>query len=656
MNFRFVHPILTLLLLFALFSCKTASIKKADAHFETGNYDAALAMYQKKVLDIPYTKPALKSEIYLKMGICAEVLQRMKPAETNFNNALRLKSQDPQLRLHLGQLYHRQGRYAEAIKQYKSYLEKDSANQLALNGIIGCQLADSLKKHVSRIVVKPEPKLNSKQGEYSPMLFGKEFDQIFFTTYRDKATGKQKSEITGSKNGDIFFSKKNNIGQWEEPKPAAGSINSENDEGAVSFNADNNLMYVTRCKTSDAASPADIYQTKRSDATWGELQKVKILRDSSEMSAHAAISPKSDWLYFVSDRKGGFGGNDIWRVALDNGKVTALENLGADINTAGNEMFPYIRENGELYFASNGLPGLGGLDLFRAIENSDGHWSVENLGIPINSNGDDFGITFAGLDENGYFSTNRADGKGFDHIYSFELPSIKLFAEFSVKSGKEILPEAGLHIVSDNGLNSKVTTKKDGTFKMKVEKGHKYQILASYKGYINATKIIEVATVEKDATYKNDFDLIPIAKPIQINNIFYDVNQATLRSESTQSLNELVKLLRENAHITIELSAHTDMNGSDEYNQRLSDERAASVVNFLIAAGIEKDRLTPKGYGKSTPKVVNATIAAQYKFLNEGDELTEEFILKLNPAEQEIANQINRRTEFRVLKTTYNLF
>lgn len=655
MNLR-VAPLLLLLVALGFHSCKSVSIKKANAQFEIGNYDAAFSMYQKAVLKVPYDKPAVKSEAYLKMGICAETLQRLKPAETNLNNSLKLKSQDPKLRLQLAQLYHTQGRYTEAIKQYKLYLEKDSANQLALNGIKGCQMADSIKKNPTRYTVKPEAKLNSKQGEFCPMLFGKEFDQIYFTSFRDQATGKRKSDVTGAKSTDIFFTKRNNIGQWETPKLADGPINTENEEGATTFNAENNVMYITRAYTLESNTPAEIYISKRSDAAWGELQKLKITKDSADMVAHAAISPKGDYLYFVSDKKGGQGGNDIWRAAIVKERITAIENLGPEINTPGNEMFPYVRENGELYFASNGHPGMGGLDIYRATEDKDGHWKVENMGSPINSNAEDFGITFAGLDENGYISSNRGDAKGFDHIYSFEMPSLKLFVEGSVKSGKDPLPEAGLHIVSDQGLNSKTTTKKDGSFKFKAEKGQKYQILASYKGYLNATKTIEVDNIEKDKTYLADFNLIPLAQPIQINNIFFDVDKATLRPESTDALNQLVKMLKENPHITIELSAHTDMYGAVDYNQQLSDQRANAVVNFLIAAGIEKERLTPKGYGKSSPKIVNAALAAQYPFLREGDELNDEFIQKLNPQQQEVANQINRRTEFRVMKTTFNLF
>lgn len=658
MRIHTIHGILCLILLIAVSSCKTASVKKANAQFDAGNYDAAYSMFQKVALKIPYTKPDLKSEVYIKMGICTQQLQRLQPSENSYNAAIRLKSTDPELRIHLAKLYHRQGKYTAAIKQYELFLEKDPQNPIAKQGIINCQIADTLKKYPTRFIVRPESKLNSRQGEFSPMLYGKEFDQIYFTTYRDQATGKKRNAVTGMKNNDIYTSKKNNAGQWETPKPAEGAINTAAEEGAVSFNGDNSAMYITRCRPMEESSaPAEIYLSKRAEASWSDLQRVQITNDSTELTAHAAISPKGDFIYFVSDRKGGIGGKDIWRARIEGLKFTEVENLGSQINTPGNEMFPYVRENGELYFASDGLPGMGGLDIFRATPLSDGKWKVENLGAPINSNGDDFGITFAGLDENGYFSSNRNDNKGFDHIYAFELPSVKLFVEGIVKTGQnQILPDAQLHIVSDHGTNTRASVKKDGTFKFKAERGIKYRILSSCKGYINSNLNIEVADIEKDSTYRANFSMIPIAKPIQVNNIFYDIDQATLRPESAESLDQLIKLLKENPNITIELSAHTDMNGTEEYNQRLSEERAKSVVEYLIRGGIEKDRLTPKGYGKGSPKTVDATMSEKYPYLKEGEILDEEYIKTLTPPQQEIANQINRRTEFRILKTTYNLF
>lgn len=657
MNFKFLPYLLLLLLVLFANSCKTVTLKTANENFDKGNYDAAFTMYQKVVMNIPYTNPKLKSEVYLKMAIAAQNLQRLQPTELALNSAVRLKSQDPQLRLQLAKLYHRQAKYSEAIKQYKLYLAKDSTNTIALNGIKGCLLADSLKKQPTRYQVRSEAKLNSKASDYSPTLFGKEFDQVYFTSTRPESLGK-KSDITGQKNSDIYVSKKNNLGQWDAPKRLEGNFNTENDEGSTCFNVENNTIFVTKCRPEkESAAPAEIFVAKRNEALWGELSKVNLFKDSTLLAAHAAISPKGDYLYFVSEGKNCIGGKDIFRGKLAGTKVTEIENLGKEINTAGDEMFPYIRENGELYFASNGLPGLGGLDIFRAVEQTDGTWKVENLGTPINSNFDDFGISFAGLDEAGFLSSNRGDAKGFDHIYAFELPSIKLFLEGSVKStSNEVLADAQIRVVNDNGLNTKTAVKKDGSFKFKAEKGHKYLLLATCKGYLNNTQSINVANVEKDATYTANFSLLPISRPIAINNIFFDLGKSTLKPESTTSLNQLIGILKQNPNITIELSAHTDANGTVEYNQKLSDERAKVVTTFLVAGGIEADRLTPKGYGKLSPKVVSAAMEEQYPFLKEGDELNEDNISKLNPQQQEIAHQINRRIEFRILKTTYNLF
>lgn len=643
----------------AFFSCKSVSLKKANEQFEAGNYDKAYTIYQKLSYKLPYDKPDQKAEVILKMGLCAQQLQRLQQSENAFNNATKLKSKDENLKLNLARLYHRQGKYAAAIKQYQSYLEKNPDNRLAHSGIAGCQIADTLKKYPTRYIVQGESILNSRQGEFSPMLFGQDFNQIYFTSYREQATGKKRSDVTGTKKSDIFYSKLNKSGKWEKPKlMETAGINSHADEGTISFNGDNSAMMFTRCRDMrESSAPAEIYAVKYDNQDWTEPQRLLLFKDSTELAAHAAYSPKGDYIYFVSEKQGGMGGKDIWRAQMDGNRVTEVSNLGNQINTPGNEMFPYIRENGDLYFASDGHPGMGGLDLFKATPQSDGSWRVENLGAPINSNGDDFGITFAGLDEYGYFSSNRNDNKGYDHIFRFELPTVKIIIEGAVKGGdNQVIPDAVLHIVSDRGLNNKTTIKKDGTFRFVGERGVKYQILASARGYLNAYKNIEVADIEKDASYNADFSLIPLAKPIQVNNIFYDVDKVTLRPESKQALDQLIKILKDNPHITIELSSHTDMNGSVEYNQQLSDGRAKEVVNYLIRAGIEKDRLTPKGYGKGSPKTVDAATSGKYPFLQEGEELNEEYVTKLTPPQQEIANQINRRTEFRVLKTTYNLF
>jgi peptidoglycan-associated lipoprotein len=334
-----------------------------------------------------------------------------------------------------------------------------------------------------------------------------------------------------------------------------------------------------------------------------------------------------------------------------------MENLGAEINTSGDEMFPYVRDSVTIYFASDGHPGMGGLDLFKASMDSTGKWHVENMKAPINSASDDFGITFAGDQEKGFFSSNRNDARGFDHIYSFELPLITISIEGIVFDVDENpIENATVRIVGKDGLNEKVLAKKDGKYKVELERDIRYVMMASARGYLNQNFELTTGPEEKNETYIVDFFLSPISKPVVIENIFYDFDKATLRPESKKALDEMIKMLNDNPNVTIELGAHTDRKGSEKYNERLAQRRAQSVVDYLIAGGIAKDRLEAKGYGESVPKVINKKMAANYDFLNEEDVLTEEFVLKLTPEQQDIADHINRRTEFKVLRTNYNLF
>ena len=347
---------------------------------------------------------------------------------------------------------------------------------------------------------------------------------------------------------------------------------------------------------------------------------------------------------------------DLWRVPID-GRLIGAENLGPEINTPGNEMFPTFRKNGELYFSSNGHPGMGGLDIFRAVSTSDSTWTVSNLGTPVNSASDDFGMTFEGDYTRGFFSSNRNDGRGRDHIYSFELPETvhKITGWVYEKDGYE-LPDALVYLIGNDGTNMKLNVKEDGSFTQRINPGVSYLLLGTSKGYMNYKQEMTADSTDQDREYVLQFPLSSISKPVLIDNIFFDFNSATLRPESAESLNELVRLLTDNAGVTIEIGAHCDYKGDDDYNKRLSQQRAESVVEYLIKNGIDSKRLTARGYGESTPKTVTKKIAEKYDFLPEGTQLTEEFIKSLPDAQQEICNQLNRRTEFRVIRTTYGLF
>lgn len=642
----------------AFYSCKSAKLSDAEEKQRIGEYYEAAAIYRKVYTKTPAKKRDLRGYIAYKMADCNRLINNTAKATSAYLNARRYDYPDSTLNLRLGQMMHKSGKYAEAITYYDQFLAADPTSLLALNGIKGCELAPVWKKTPSRYEVRRMEKFNSNRGEFSPMLAGDKYDQLYFASSRSKNKEAKISAITGQNNNNLFQVKQDEKGAWLAPVDMEDEVNTEFDEGTPSFSSDGNTMYYTYC-AQDPESPrtSEIYISNRSSAKWGKGTRATLVKDSVTALGHPAISPDGKYLYFVSDAVGGFGGKDLFRARVAGNDFGPMENLGPEINTPGDEMFPYVRDSVTLYFASNGHPGMGGLDLFKAKQDSAGNWKVENIGAPFNSMGDDFGITFAGAQEKGFFSSNRNDARGFDHIYSFELPMITVFIEGLVNDVDEYpIEDATVRIVGRDGLNVKVPAKKDGTYKVELERDIRYVMMASARGYLNQNFELKTGPEEKNETYVVDFFLSPISKPVVIDNIFYDFDKATLRPDSKKALDEMIKMLNDNPNVTIELGAHTDRKGTDQYNERLAQRRAQSVVDYLIAGGIIQDRLEAKGYGESVPKTINKKMAKSFDFLQEGDVLTEEFILALPPEQQDIADQINRRTEFKVLRTNYNLF
>ncbi len=637
-------------------SC-TAKLSVADEQFARGEYYDAAQTYRKVYSKTnPRKERKLRGEIAFKMGECYRRINMAARSSAAYQNAIRYKYPDSTAIFYLARSQHFEGKYKDAAKNYQAFLELNPQSALAQNGLRGCNLAQEWKKTPTRYVVKKMPILNSRRSDFAPMFPGKNYDQLYFSSTTEKSLGKNKSGITGTKNSDLYMSRKNERGIWQKPEPIEGDVNSEDDEGIAAFTPDGNTMYFSRARREPTADTSvEIYSSTRTGAQWAPPQKYEIIGDTISAFGHPAVSPDGEYLYFASDMPGGYGGKDLWRISLTD-KKGSLENLGVQINTSGNEMFPYIREDGTLYFASDGHPGMGGLDLFKATQNSEGYWNIENLRNPINSQADDFGITFAD-GEYGFFSSNRGDGRGYDNIYSFELPSISIWISgYVIDKDDEPVPEAIIRIVGNDGSNQKEVARKDGSFRFKLDRGIHYVMLASCRGYLNSKQEFVSDNEEKNAEYNVNFILSSISKPILIENIFYDFDRATLRPESKTSLDELVKLLNDNPNVSLEVGALTDSKGSDEYNLRLSDRRARSVVDYLIQSGINPERLQPKGYGESTPKTITKRLATLHPQFKEGDILTEEYINALSPEDQEIANQINRRTEFQVLSITWNLY
>lgn len=640
-----------------LASCSGAKLSVANEQYARGEFYDAAQTYRKVYSKTnPRKERKLRGEVAFKMGECYRRINMAARSSAAYQNAIRYDYPDSMALFYLARSQQFEGKYKDAIKNYQAYLETNPQSSLAKNGIRGCNLAVQWKENPTRYVVKKATILNSRRSDFAPMYLGKDYDQIYFTSSTEKALGKNKSGITGTKNCDIYFSKKDEQGAWQKPEPIEGDVNTDEDEGVISFSPDGTTMYLSKARREpNADTSVEIYTSTRTGAQWSPPKKYEITADTLSAFGHPAVSPDGEYLYFVSDMPGGYGGKDLWRISLTD-KEGSLENLGVQINTPGDEMFPYIRDNGDLYFASDGHPGMGGLDIFRARMNASGMWQIENMKYPINSSADDFGITF-GEEETGFFSSNRGDGRGYDNIYSFELPSIRVWISGTVlDKDDEPVPDAIIRIVGNDGSNQKEYARKDGSFRFKLDRGVHYVMLASCRGYLNSKQEFISDAEEKDAEYGVNFVLASISKPILIENIFYDFDRATLRPESETSLNELVKMLDDNPNVSIELAAHTDYKGKDEYNLRLSERRAQSVVDYLIKAGIDPRRLQPKGYGESQPKVITKKLATQYPQFKEGDVLTEEYITRLSPEDQEIANQINRRTEFQVLSITWNLY
>lgn len=662
-------------------SCSVKTrVKRADKRFAIGEYYEAANLYKQCYGRIsPKKDKPLKAHVAFNQGECLRILNQKRALQC-YKNAIRYRYPDSIVYLRYAQVAHYQGQYGEADKNYQLYLQSKPDDYVAQAGHYACAQISDWKKEPTRYKIKPAKEFNAKRSSnFAPAFIGLSADAIMFTSNRQQNSSSKKmtrtSSVTGAQRFQLWTARKDAAGKWIDIDMPDGLYGEENDAendstggkaagtaeiGVCCFSQDGKTMYFTYMKPINGQDlGAKIYTTSRAAGEWAEPHEVKLFQDSSITVGHPALSPQADTLYFVSDAPGGFGGKDIWFAEYAEGKWVTPQNMGPLINTAGDEMFPTIHPDGTLYFASNGHPGYGGLDLFKAVRDTLGDYHLFNMGTPFNSNFDDFGITFEGKSQDGYFSTNRGStsAKTYDMIYAFTLPEMVFAVEGIVQDhAGEPITDASLRLVGDDGTNTKVQAHRDGTYRIKLNKDARYVMLGTARGYLNQKQELNTHNLKDSKTYKQDFSLAPISKPITMDNIFYEFGKWELSPDSEQGLKSLLKLLQDNPHITIELSAHTDMVGNDRDNQLLSEKRAQSVVNYLIKNGIEADRLTPVGYGETKPVRIDKALHTRHPFLPIGQDLDETFIGTLPPNQQEICNQINRRTEFKVLKTTYKLY
>ena len=642
-----------------LHSCAADNaMRKGEKFLAIGEYHDAAEQFKKAYTKTPTKERQLRGQRALKMAHCYRHISSTQKAISAYRNALRYNVATLDDRLDYARLLLKNGEYKRALTEFELLNDSMPNNVLVRNGLLSAKMAPKWKEQGSDYTVKKMTEFNSRRADYCPVLAGDQWDRLYFSSTRNDALGDELSGITGAKPGDIFFSDKDDKGKWSKPQTIESGLNTEYDEGACCLSPDGSTMYLTQC-LSDASYPrfAQIVTAQRSDASWGKTTPLIITNDTLSAYAHPAVSPDGEWLYFVSDMPGGKGGLDIWRMRLTANGPVGVENLGEPINTPGDEMFPTFRPNGDFYFSSDGHPGFGGLDIFIATVGEDGKYHLSHPGYPLNSQGDDFGMTFQGQLNQGFFSSNRGDGRGWDHVYSFYNPEIvqTIRGWIYEQDGYE-LTAGEARIVGTDGTNLRLGVRGDGSFEYVVKPGVDYIILAMCDGFLNHKEEIHVDSVKESKVYDLQFPLASISAPVLIDNIFYAFDKATLLPESKNALDSLILMLNENPNITIELSAHTDYRGAEAYNKKLSQKRAESVVKYLINHGIAPDRLTPVGYGEEKPKTIRRKVAERYPWLKENDVLTEEFILKLKPEQQETANALNRRTEFKVLRTTYNMF
>ncbi len=679
--------LLAVLLVGGLSSCSIkARVKKADKKFAIGEYYDAADLYKRCYSRISPTKEKpLKAHVAFRQGECYRILNNQRAANA-YKNAIRYKYQDSIVYLRYAQTLQYQGKYKEADQNYLIYLQSYPKDYVAQAGHYACGKVGEWRKEPTRYKVSLATELNHKRSSnFAPAFIGQSGDAVMFTSNRQENTGagkkklKRPSPVTGGQLFNLYSARKNATGKWEDIQLAEGLYGEQSEQteqndstanqsaasaemGVCCFTADGRTMYFTYSKPINGQDlGAKIYTSSRASGEWGEPQEVKLFADSSITVGHPSINATGDTLYFVSDAPGGFGGKDIYMAELDGSDWVNVQNMGAGINTSGDEMYPCIHPDGTLYFSSTGHPGYGGLDIFKAerdttVKDSTA-WLLFNMGTPFNSSGDDFGLTFEGKSQNGFFSSNRGQKKGLDQIYRFVLPEMQFLVSGVVTDNQgEPIADATLRLVGDDGTNTRLSVHRNGTYKIRVNKDARYVMLAGARGYLNARDGFNTLGLKDSKTYEQNFTLAPISRPVTMDNIFYEFGKWELTASSEQGLQSLVKLLQDNPNITIELSAHTDMKGDSVFNVRLSEKRAQAVCAYLIKSGIEQERLTPVGYGKQKPVVADKALHDRYPFIPQEQPLDEAFILSLPADQQEICNQINRRTEFKVLRTTYKLY
>ncbi len=643
--------------------------KNADLAFGRKQYTEAADRYKKAYRKVRRNKEE-RNRISFQMGECYRLIGLTKRAEPYYKRLLKTDypNSHPEVYLYMADTYKMNEKYKDAIEMYEKYAERVPDDP---RGRLGAETTAQIAEWIenpSRYQLTLLKKVNStKDSDFGATWSNSNYNEIIFTSNRDAATGKEKDGITGQEFADFFTSKQDRKGEWSTPVLAdeAENVNTEASEGTPFMNAKYTKMYFTRCQNgAHRKNGCQIMVAGKSGGAFSEARPVEIAGfDTLDIVGHPTLSSDELIMYFAAERKDGFGGNDIWVAMRDNANEAFKRpfNLGEKINTAGNEVFPFLRNDTTLYFSSDGHGGMGGLDVFVSTIDTAGNWGEpRNLKYPINSVGDDFAIVFHPTQESGFVSSNRGNNRAIDNIYYFEEPTIHFTFSGTVKDAKtkQLVSNANVRMVGSDGSNLSTRTNDKGYFNFsesQMNKNTTYDITIDKDNYFTLSAQETTIGLEFSKDFEKEFDIEPIPQePIMLPDILYDLGKWDLKPQFEDSLQGLIETLQINPTITIELASHTDARDTDERNDILSQKRAQSVVDYLIIRGIDPLRLTAKGYGERVPRTIVNDITVKGYTFKSGTRLTEDFINKLPSNDvKEAAHQMNRRTEFRILSKDY---
>jgi len=668
---KFLHGFAFLLLLVAFplaMSAQRNPAKSADEAFAKQQYSLAIDKYKKAYTKVKKNKEE-KNRITAQLAECYRLTGNFKRAEMSYKRLVRNEydKKNPEILLRYADALKINEDFAEAIEQYKAYAERVPDDPRGKSGAETTALVEEWMNNPSKYEVTNIKTINSREADFAPAYTSDNYNEIAFTSTREGAQGKDTDKWTGQNFSDLFVTKMDRKEEWSTPVPldATETINTKSNEGAATFNSKFNTMYFTLCPNKDKMeSGCQIYKSSRSGRNWSKPEMVDIAGiDTLSTIGQPTISENELILYFSADRRGGMGGKDIWVVLRDSkgeGFGRPL-NLGDVINTPGDEVFPFLRNDTTLYFASDGHGGMGGLDIFVSTIDTAGNWGPpRNLKYPMNSTSDDFGITFHPTDEYGFLSSTRKGGRGMEDLWYFIEPPLEFTLSGVVKDDRTLMfvEGASVQLVGSTGSSVSTRTNDQGFYsfgKSQLEPNTTYEVVVTKPNYFNAKGSFTTVGVEFSKDFEKNFMLQPIpSEPIMLPEILYDLAKWDLKPQYEDSLQGLVQTLRDNPNLVIELASHTDTRDSDERNDILSQRRAQSVVDYLIIRGIDPYRLVAKGYGERVPLTLKKDVIRDGFLFKEGTVLNDEYINSLTSnAEKEAAHQLNRRSEFRVLRRDY---